>query len=172
MANVRIALGGEFDIASGEEMAKGFNDVKRSWRDAMRRPKPIHRPLVKSTDASMVVPTALGQSLVLTIGRPQSGRIWNITRVMVIGDDDTTAAMNIAAALYIGDSANVGLGQCVRHGQAVPWTTTENEKAYIVHDREDLFLRIVATGAATAKSFTATVTAWEYADDAFDAQAI
>lgn len=169
MANARIALGAEFDIASGQELSEGMADLKRSWRDAMRQPKPIYRPLAQSV--------AIGNmnqfdARILSLGTPNAGRIWRVPRITVLGNGDTSVLTGVSAAIYIGDDQNAALTQCVQNGQQIPFTTIENEHAFVVHSRDILFVNIFATAAAVGVSVTVNALAWEYPDDAYDAQAI
>lgn len=170
MANARFVLGAEVDIASGDELAAGFKAM-RSDMAGMGKPKRIMRPLSKSlVDGSL--PTLLGQSVTIPVGRPSAGRIWIITRIGIIGSDDFSPLTNLVGAVYIGDETNPGLSQCVRHGTVMPFTTTENENAYVVHDRETLFVNITATGASTVSQIVVNALAWEYKDSDIDVQGI
>jgi hypothetical protein len=169
VAEAKFVLGATVDIASGDELNSGFKGLRDEMRAAnAHKPKRILRPITKSVTGLAL---ATGQSVALTIGRPDTGRVWVLTRINVMGDDDTTVKTNLTGALYIGDPANVGIGQCVRFGQTIPWTTTENEHAYVVHDREDAFVYLTATGAVTGQ-VVVTATAWEYRDVDLESQYI
>jgi hypothetical protein len=171
MAKAKIVLGGEIDVATGDELSSGLDSLRGDMRSTLAKPKRIMRPLSASLTGAQV-PTVLGANAQLVIGRPAAGRVWVVTRLTVIGSDDSTALTNLVGSLYIGDDSNVGLSQCVRHGTAMPFTTTENENAYVVHDRETLFLNITGTGAVTATQVVANVLAWEYRDVDIDTQVI
>lgn len=170
MANARFVLGAEVDIASGDELASGVETLRGDIR-GVGKPKRIMRPLSAST-AGGFMPKIQGDVAQVVIGRPSAGRIWVVTRLVVMGSDDNSALANLVGAVYIGDDSNVGLTQCVRHGQAMPFTTTENEHAYIVHDRETLFLNVTATGAVTATQIVVNALVWEYRDTDIDSQVI
>lgn len=173
MADFRIALGGTISACTTDEMHSALGDLKRELNGSNQKVRPIMRPLTKSSDASVTIPSSTSSApLVLKIGRPSSGRVWVVTRVVVLGEDDSTTHTNMVASLYVGDEMTASLGQCVRHGVSIPWTTTENERAYVVHDREDLFVKFTATGSTTVPSVTVNVMAWEYPDTAIDAQVI
>lgn len=167
MAEAKIQLGGVLDIASGSELDDRFNKLHGALAGA-GKPKRIMRPLSKSQTALNLTQ---GQSVQVPIGRPSAGRIWVLTRVTALGDDDTTAKTGLSAAIYIGDDANVGISQCVRNGQAIPFTTTENEHAYVVHDRETLFANLVATGTGPITGqVVINCLVWEYRDVDIDGQ--
>lgn len=168
MADARIVLGAELDIASGSEVESGFAALRADMK-SNGKPKRIMRPISQSVSGLAL---SNGQTVPLTLGSPSSGRVWVLTRVTVLGDDDHTLKTNVVAAVYIGDEANVGLAQCVRHGTAVPFTTTENEHGYVVHDRERLFINITATADGVVGMVAANVLVWEYRDSDIDTQVI
>lgn len=170
MANARFVLGAEVDIASGDELESAVSAIRSDIKGS-GKPKRIMRPLSASLTGAQV-PAVLGTVAQLVIGRPAAGRIWVVTRLVVIGADDNSAMTNLVGAVYIGDDSNVGLSQCVRHGTVMPFTTTENEHAYIVHDRETLFLNVTATGASTVTQVVVNALVWEYKDTDIDTQVI
>lgn len=170
MANARIVLGGEIDVASGDELKSGLKSLRDEMRQGSGKVKRIMRPLAKAVSGLNLTQ---GQTAQVVMPRPSAGRIWVVTRVVVLGDDDFTAKTGVVGALYVGDDANLGLSQCVRHGTTIPFTTTENEHAYIVHDREAFILNVTATAAGPITGqvvFNALV--WEYCDTDIDTQVI
>jgi predicted nucleotidyltransferase len=169
VAEARIALGAEIDIASGKEVSSAFDALRADMKGFGGKPKRIMRPLSQAVSGLALNTGGVTQ---LIVGRPAAGRVWVVTRVTVLGDDDHTVKANVVAALYIGDDSNVGLAQCVRHGTAVPFTTTENEHGYVVHDRETLFLNITATADGISGMVSANVLVWEYRDSDIDSQVI
>lgn len=159
MADARIVLGGTLSVCTTDEMHSALGDLKSSIVESNAKPKRIMRPLNGSAAGGDFT---TGDTLMINLGRPSSGRIWVVTRVVVLGEDDNTTHTNMMAALYVGDSANVSLGQCVKSGLSIPWTTTENEHAYVVRDREDLFVNFTAIGATTVSNMAVNALAWEY----------
>jgi hypothetical protein len=170
VANARIALGAELDIASGDELKSGLAAVRADMKGlSNNKPKRIMRPLSQAISGLAM---NSGDVVQLVIGRPSAGRVWVLTRITVLGDDDHSVKANALAAVYIGDDSNVGLTQCVRYGTAIPFTTTENEHGYVVHDRETLFLNITATAGGIVGMVSANVLVWEYRDIDIDTQVI
>lgn len=169
MANARIALGGEIDIASGKELDSGLKSLRDSMNGVLAKPKRIMRPLSVAQTFSGI---AVGDTLQLSAGTPAAGRIWVVTRILVLGSDDSTAVTGALAAVYIGDPANVGLSQCVKPGAAIPFIDTQNEHSYVVHDRESLFINVSATAAVAAGQVVLNALAWEYKDRDIDTQVI
>lgn len=169
MAKFRMALGADFEAVTESEMKSAFGAFGGDLRKALSKPPRILRPL---TRAVSVPALTSGATVPLVVGRPDSGRTWVVTRVTVLGADDHTTVANLTAALYIGDPANISLGQCVMPGQAIPFISTQNEHAFTVHDREDLFLNLSASGAVTATNVVATIQAYEYRDVDLESQAI
>lgn len=171
MADFRMVLGGTLSACTTDEMHSALGDVKKEILGGMStgKTKRIFRPLAGSITGGSF---STGDTRVINLGRPNSGRIWVVTRIVCLGEDDNSTHTNLVAALYIGDSSTAGLGQCVRHGVSIPWTTTENENAYIVHDREDLFVKFTAVGATSVPSMAVNAIAWEYRDVDIDTQVI
>lgn len=170
MAKFRVALGAEIDAVTSDEMSNGLDVLRGDMRKAFAKPRKIMRPLSQATS---VLPGTGGETVTLVIGRPAAGRIWVVTRVTVLGDDDNTTAANLVAAVYVGDDSNPGLTQCVLHGQAIPFTSTQNEHAWVVHDRETLFIQVTATAdIVAAEQIVANALAWEYRDSDIDSQVI
>lgn len=170
MANARIVLGGEIDVASGDELSSGLNALGADIKGSMGKAKRIMRPLSKAVSGLNLTQ---GQTVQVVMPRVSAGRIWVVTRIVVLGDDDNTTKTGVVASLYIGDDANIGLSQCVRHATTVPFTTTENEHAYVVHDREALFLNVTATAAGPITGqIVFNAIAWEYRDVDIDTQVI
>lgn len=170
MAKAKIVLGGEIDVATGDELSNGLNGLRDDMKSSLSKPKRIMRPLSAAVQFAGITS---GTSIQVVGGRPAAGRLWVVTRVTVIGADDHSTITNAVAALYVGDSSNVGLSQCVRPGQAIPFFDTSNEHAFIVHDREDLFINVTAvTADIAAGQVVFNALAWEYRDSDIDSQFI
>lgn len=173
MADFRIALGGTISACTTDEMNDALGKLKTDMLAGNAKPKRIMRPLSAAVNAAnATLPANTGDTLRLPVGRPQAGRVWVVTRVVVLAEDDNSTHTSLVAALYVGDPVNFGLSQCVRHGVSIPWTTTENENAYVVHDRETLFVNFTATGSTTASQLVVNALAWEYRDVDIDTQVI
>ncbi len=168
MAEARIALGAELDIASGQELNDGMESLRAEMRGSAK-PKRIFRPLAKAGTFSAA---AAGQLGVLALGHPAAGRVWVITRLCVMGADSFTTVANVMASLAIGDAAAPSLTQTVLTGSAVPLTSTQNEHAWVVHDREELYVVLNATGVIASQQIVVTAQAWEYRDRDVEQQAI
>lgn len=170
MADFRIALGGTISACTEDELKGHLGSLKGELLEANRHPKPIYRPLANYANYGNMNQF---DAHILELGTPASGRIWRVTRVTVLGNGDTATLTNVFGALYIGDPQNAALPQCVQNGTQIPFTTIENESAFIVHDRETLFLNVIAQGGASSGvTVTANAIVWEYPESAFDAQAI
>lgn len=171
MADFRMTLGGTLSACTTDEMHDALGGLKTDIMKgiASGKAKRIMRPLSGSVAGAAFVS---GDTRIINLGRPNSGRVWVVTRVTCLGEDDNTTHTNLVAALYIGNQNTAGIGQCVRHGLAIPWTTTENENAYVVHDREDLFVKFTAIGSTTVPNMAVNAVAWEYRDIDIDSQVI
>lgn len=169
MAKLRIALGAEADVCTTDEMHDGLKNLRNQILSGKSTEKPIVRPLSQSLTIGNMNQF---DAKILSIGSPNAGRIWKVTRIVVLGNGDTSTLTNVFGALYIGDDQNAALTQCVQHGTQIPFTTIENESAFIVNSREKLFVNIFASAAATAVSVTVNALALEYADAAVFTQVI
>lgn len=167
VADFRISLGGTISAATTDEVDGIIGKHFKANKPLSY--KPVQRPLTGSVTGGSF---NTGNSVYINLGRPASGRIWVVTRIVALGEDDVTTHTNMIASVFVGDETTLGLGQCARSGISIPWTTTENERAYPVHDREDLIVKYTAIGATTVASLTANAMAWEYPDSAIGAQAL
>lgn len=107
--DVQLQLGGTLDIASGAEVTRMGNDIKRAFRDEFQRSLvfPIARKLTSQSEtapASGIVKAVVGTAV-------PPGRYWSLRSLVILGDDDHTAVTNASAALYIGDPVNHGLAE-------------------------------------------------------------
>jgi hypothetical protein len=167
---MKIALGGVFDVASGDELSKMGDSLRDHVSGTMAKPRRIMRPLSGAVQFAGITSPA---NVVLSLGTPAAGRIWVCTRMTVIGNDDSSTIANLNAAVYIGDPANAGLSQCVRPGAAIPFIDIANEHAYVIHDREAFFLNLTAGASpVTGGQVVFNALVWEYEDRAIDSQFI
>lgn len=169
MADFRIALGGTISACTTDEMHSALGGLKSELVAGMQRPAPLFRQLPGAVSIGNMNQF---DARVLDLGSPNSGRIWRMTRITVLGNGDTATLTNVSAALYIGDPTNASQLQCVQHGQQIPFTTIENEHAFIIHSKDHLFLNIVATGSATGVSVSANAICWEYPEASISAMAV
>lgn len=169
MADFRIALGGTISACTEDELKSHLGSMESRLRESAKPYQPLYRQLPQAITIGNM---NTFDAKILDLGSPNSGRIWKVTRVTVLGVGDTAQLTNVAAAIYVGDPTNANQLQCVQHGQQIPFTTIENESAFIVHSKDHLFLNIVATGAATGVSVTANAVAWEYPENSFSAMSV
>ncbi len=96
MVNVRLAIGAEADIASGDEVRNAVDGL-RSELFGTRVPPPLH-PRVPASLAG----SATGTGNVLWFQGPAKGRVWALEALVVTTTDDhtgvVTASSSIAAA--------------------------------------------------------------------------
>jgi hypothetical protein len=161
VANVRFSLGAEADICTTDEMHEGISSLRGDLREIGAKPKRILRPLSRAVTGLSL---ANGQSAHLFVGRPAAGRVWIVTRLTMLTTNDFDNGTNVVAAMYIGDDQAVALTQCVLNAQAIPFTSTQNEHAWICSDKESVFINITATGANTVTQVVGNVLVWEYRD--------
>jgi hypothetical protein len=142
-ASIGVAIGDKLDTIS----------------DLLGRSEP--KPLVFAVPASGVGGGAI------RIGRPPAGKLWNILTVTVTGADDHTVTANVFASLYVdSDPLNLGLGQCLIPGLAVPSFTSISKGTSWAHGGGEVVANVVGSGvsASTAVNITLGVAEWHVKD--------
>lgn len=140
---VSFDLGAKFDLATTGELDERFGELKGIMgRKALK-------PFYNSGIAAGVIPTG-NTPLQLDCGSPNTGRIWNITGVTLLGADDNTVLANAKAALYFGDSDTPALFSCKVPGLVIPTFQSFSDKVLWCHSTANAV--IVVTGTATVGS--------------------
>lgn len=142
----------EFDIGAKFELVTGkLDSIDKSLKPT--------KPFFNSGIAQGLIPAG-NADLVLDCGSPNTGRIWNICGITLVGNDDRTTVANAKAALYFGDPFAPGIAQCKVPALTIPFFSTFSDKVLWCHSTENAF--VVVSGTATAgTSICATV---HYAD--------
>lgn len=154
MALATVTLGGELDIASGEELGK----VHDSLLGAIHKgePEPLFRPL--SFSGQGVTSAAV---LINTQQTPAAGKKWFVTHYAMGVNDDHTAAGGVSAAIYAGDPLNPSLLQCKVPGiTSIPTANFLGEKRFQVIPTEYLF--VIFYGTTNGQQLWVTMTVAEY----------
>lgn len=166
MAEFRVALGATMDVVSPGEL----NDAIAGLQGHMDRNRPrdralpLRRPITASQQLVFAGATDPPISIPLVPSGPALGRIWSVASITILGADDGTAVSNLKAAVYIGDSSNPILGDCVIPQQSIPFFDTFSYPDIWVQDQRDLFVRFVPSGAVTTNVI---INAWvmDFTDD-------
>jgi hypothetical protein len=119
------------------------------------------KPLIFSVPASGVGGGAI------RVGRPPAGKLWNILTVSCLGTDDHTAEANVFVSLYVdSDPFNLGLGQCLIPGLAVPSFTSISKGTTWAHGGGEVVANVVGSGvgASTSVNVTLGVAEWTVKD--------
>lgn len=89
MAKALITLGGEIDVASGEELQTGLLDVKRHNERLIKSERPLYRPLMGS-----IPNAAAGTNTAYFSQTPPSWAEWHVLSYAIgINDDHSTASI-------------------------------------------------------------------------------
>lgn len=105
MAEMKLELGGVFDIASGSDLSSLSDRVDKGFGLLSRRdPKPIMRPMVAAA-----VQAVNSGSIFLDFGGPASGRVWYIRQLMACYGDAFTAGLTVSASNVAGASTTINL---------------------------------------------------------------
>jgi len=140
---VAFDLGAKFDLVTTGELDERFDDLKSSIRH-----KPL-RPFYNSGIAAGLIPAGNGP-VSLDCGSPNTGRIWNVTGITLLGADDSTVLANAKAALYFGDSDTPMLSSCKVPALTIPTFSTFSDKVLWCHSTANAV--VVVTGTATPGS--------------------
>jgi len=140
---VAFDLGAKFDLATSGELTDGFNDLKSILG---RKPQ---KPFYNNAVASGQIPAG-NAPLQLDLGSPNTGRIWNVTGIMLCGADDNTPLVNAKAALYFGDSDTPALFSLQVPALTIPSFQTFSDKVLWCHSTANVV--VVVTGTATVGS--------------------
>lgn len=152
MAVVKFAIGTELDIATGDELSSGLGSI----RDILDRRAP--KPLFLSFSGSISSPG------VINLGRPPSGRIWNILSYTLVGSDDKTVVAATTAALYVdSDPSSLGLALCRIPGQIVPSFQVISDETLWAHSSGAVCINVVGNGTSQVLA-TITVAEWREMD--------
>jgi hypothetical protein len=117
-----------------------------------------YMPIASSLTASG--PANAAGTALLKIGRPSHGRMWNITRVSVLGADDQTVLAGSKVAVYVGSSVSPNLSDVLDPAAAadtVPFIIYWNKDQVFVTDNDDLFVIVYGAGANQLLVANATV---------------
>lgn len=147
MGDFRLALGGSISVCTPEEMDDKLaglqGNILRRFQSSGERP--IRRKT--SGSFSGQIKNGNNQVIVPGISKPGMGRIWAVTRITIIGNDDHTAVTNCAVAAYVGDAATPMQGSVLIPGINVPYFNSFNTKSIWVDDSEEIFFIAYALGA-------------------------
>jgi hypothetical protein len=119
--------------------------------------KPEPKPTFLPVPASITGPGAL------RIGRPPAGKMWNILTVTTTGADDHTAVANAFVSIYVdSDPLNLGLGQCLIPGIAVPFFDSASKGTLWAHSSGDVVANVAGSGVAATTQINVTLTVAEW----------
>jgi hypothetical protein len=142
----QLALGAEVDIATGDELRDGVADLKHTMLSE-REAKPIYLTRVQSEPGT-------GHILYVIGGGPPVGRIWYLTSITVVGNNDVDVLPPTSPASYValyagfppprqglGDFGSPGLGQLKAVRLPIPSTTAFNAGSVWCQSNQSLFVR-------------------------------
>jgi hypothetical protein len=150
-----VKLGAEVDIATGDELSRWGEKILNN-----RPPLPLYKDLAASISGSGAIPT-------VTIGAPPAGRIWKVTSVTVVGNNDNAPIASPLGfmAMYFGDAANPNLAQVKVVKIALPSTVYMAGKPFVCHaSQEVFFVGDKPLNAPDNVTVTVTIEEWRSAD--------
>lgn len=165
MANLRIQLGAEADIATTGELTDSVNDLKKHIDKRSRGDfKPIRRKLSASTFDHLT----LGTHNYTTIGganlTPAVGRVWVVRSIhvydagnLVIAEEQSTVLGCICVGNYDSPSAPDVSGFI---SPGLPAAMTFNTSSIIVNAGEDLYY-LIQTNDIANLGFNVEVDDWD-----------
>lgn len=148
-ANVGIAIGEHMETAVHAGMKKARHE----------KPKPLY---------NVRLAAAIGDgthNVVLDLGSPQTGRIWQVTRLCLYGGDDHTVVAGVVGGLYVAGNpqANPSLASLRLGSLAFPSNTGISDDELWVHANENVFVVSSVPGAA-AQQYGANMVILDWRD--------
>lgn len=156
--DIRLALGAEVDVVSSKELDAGLDSLGDKILGKQRA-----LPIYSFRTQSDVMPVG-GGALVLDLGCPPTGRMWNIMAVTTFGSDDATVVANAKVALYCGDASNPSLVSLKIPAMIVPSFQSVTQKVLWCLDRESLFARVTGAAVAAQVGVVVTIAEWKECD--------
>lgn len=150
---VAIAAGAEIDLATPAEIKKMLYQ-----KDAYQR------SILKKLRASDVMPTA--GVLVLRLGQPPAGKVWDLRQIWISGNDPTATVANLKTAVGIGmppqtaallTSGTVDAAGYYDTASSFPHTNTWSRFEATIQTQEWLFVVCSAAAATTQINVSAQV---------------
>lgn len=115
MALVKLGVGAEVDIATGDELRDSTASILGAVREDTE-PRPIY--MSRSN-----VDIGDGVNGIIDLGAPPVGSLWQLRLITLFGNDDHTVVAGMTAAMYLGNPASLSLAQLVLTGLAIPSAT-------------------------------------------------
>ncbi|SRR6266480_139769 len=145
-----VELSASFDVglAIGDKLDGITSALKKEL------PKPIYLSFAGA---------GVGPSVV-RIGKPPTGRIWNILSVTYTGLDDHTAVTGTAALYVDSDISALTIAQCRIPGTAIPSAQFISKGTLWAHSAGDVAVNFVGMGATTGVVAVITVAEWREQD--------
>lgn len=166
MTTLKLAGGVEVDLLTGKDLDDGIGKMLGGLRSHSEN----GRPIFQSRWAAQMTPAAGSSTTVLDLGKPRSGRAWNLAYLTVTGDDDRTVVAGASVASYVGDPDNPTLHGLIdpANGSVVPNSAAFGEKQVWIHDDENLF--VIVYGAPNDQQLAAVARVIDYPASAVEAR--
>ncbi len=156
---IEIDGGLEIDVATTEEMASGFREVKKAIDKQGRL-------YTYRTIARSVVAQGSASKDFVAFGRPRDGMIWEAAYLTVMGSSATATVAGIAPVFCVGNPDAYTLDQVVDPGMMagvaiqIPNTSYWGRDVLIIETQENAYVRF--EGASANQQLTAILRVREY----------
>lgn len=147
------------ELEASASIGVAIGDKLDNLAEILRKPDP--KPRFLPVPASGVGPGAI------RVGRPPAGKMWNILTLSVMSADDHTPVASGFVSLYVdSDVANLGLGQCMIPGAAIPSAASFSKGTFWAHSSGDVVVNAAGSGvtATTQINVVLTVAEWDTRD--------
>lgn len=151
---VLVKVGAELDLATRDELATWGHKILGKGE-----PRPLYKDMAVSVQGTGSIP-------VLVLGGPPTGRIWKVTSITVIGNNDHGSISSPLGfvAMYFGDAANPNLAQVKKVKLTLP-STDEPGGAYVCQAPQQIFfLGDAALNAPDNCTVTCCIEEWRTND--------
>lgn len=139
MALIKLGVGAEVDIATGDELRESTGSILGAIQ-ADNEPRPIY--MSRSN-----VDIGDGVNGLIDLGAPPVGSLWQLRLITLFGNDDHTVVAGLTAALYCGNPTNLSLSQLVLTGLPIPSSTFIPDTCVWCHPQANV---VIATSAAVS----------------------
>ena len=148
---VLLKVAGEVDLATRDELREMGSSLLKGGQP----PRPLFKDLAVSVSGSGAVPT-------LILGSPPAGRVWRVTSITVIGNNDHSSIASPLGfvAMYFGDPANPGLAQVKKVKITLPSTDEPGTPYVCMSPYSVFFLGDAALNVGDNCTITATIQEW------------
>ena|SRR5690348_621798 len=146
----------ELDFGAAIELGVSTSLEKNKHLFQNEAPKPRFLSVPGSGVGNVLIP----------VGRPPAGKLWNILTITIVGNDDHTTATG-AVSIYVdsdNDSNSLGLAACRVPALAIPSFTSISRGTLWAHNTGNVVANVTGASGTQNVLVTTTVAEWNVTD--------